>query len=127
MDTIAETASTLSPEFLAIQARLAQERSTVLARIDAVSRHDVIIDSDGVPAGDFESENALASMLDSRLAEIERALVRLADGSYGNCETCSQAIPPRRLEALPFATLCVPCQSAADKRIKIGSVRPVRF
>jgi DnaK suppressor protein len=126
MDTIAETAS-LSPEFQAIQMRLAQERSTVLARIDAVSRHDVIIDSDGVPAGDFESENALATMLDSRLADIERALTRLADGSYGNCETCGQAIPPRRLEALPFATLCVPCQSLADKRSKIGSARPARF
>jgi DnaK suppressor protein len=127
MDTVAETASTLSPEFQAIQARLMQERSTVLARIDAVSRHDIIIDSDGVPAGDFESENALANMLDSRLSEIERALARLSDGSYGHCENCSQAIPPRRLEALPFATFCVPCQSAADKRSKIGALRPVRF
>jgi DnaK suppressor protein len=126
MDSVAATESMLSPEFLAIQTRLMQERSTVLTRIEAVSRHDVIIDSDGVPAGDFESENALASMLDSRLAEIERALSRLSDGSYGRCEKCSQAIPPRRLEALPFATLCVPCQSAADKRSKMGMVKAFR-
>jgi RNA polymerase-binding transcription factor DksA len=127
MNSVAVTESTLSPEFQAIQARLMQERSTVVARIEAVSRHDVIIDSDGVPAGDFESENALASMLDSRLTEIERALDRLADGSYGHCEKCSQAIPPRRLEALPFATLCVPCQSMADKRNKIAAARPLRI
>lgn len=126
MEIVAQRDMTLSPEFQAIQSRLMQERSTVVARIDAVSRHDIIIDSDGVPAGDFESESALVNMLDSRLAEIERALNRLADGTYGNCESCTQPIPPRRLEALPFATLCVACQSVADKRGKMAPVRAFR-
>ena len=119
--------SELRPEHEDIQARLLQERETVIARIDAVSQHDIVIDSDGVPAGDFESENALVAMLDSRLSEIDRALGRLADGSYGRCEGCSNTIPPRRLEALPFATLCVQCQSVADKRGKMALLRPARF
>jgi DnaK suppressor protein len=116
-----------NPEHEDIQSRLLQERETVVARIEAVSQHDIVIDSDGVPAGDFESENALVTMLDSRLAEIDRALGRLADGSYGRCEGCSNSIPPRRLEALPFATLCVQCQSVADKRGKIAALKPARF
>jgi RNA polymerase-binding transcription factor DksA len=126
MESVTTTESTLSPEFQSIQSRLMQERSTVITRIEAVSRHDIVIDSDGVPAGDFESESALATMLDSRLGEIERALTRLADGTYGQCESCSQPIPPRRLEALPFATLCVACQSMADKRGKIAATRAIR-
>lgn len=126
MESVTTTESTLSPEFQSIQSRLMQERSTVITRIEAVSRHDIVIDSDGVPAGDFESESALATMLDSRLGEIERALTRLADGTYGQCENCSQPIPPRRLEALPFATLCVACQSMADKRGKIAATRVIR-
>jgi RNA polymerase-binding transcription factor DksA len=126
MESVTTTESTLSPEFQSIQSRLMQERSTVITRIEAVSRHDIVIDSDGVPAGDFESESALATMLDSRLGEIERALTRLADGTYGQCENCLQPIPPRRLEALPFATLCVACQSMADKRGKIAATRAIR-
>ena len=59
----------------------------MLARIDAVSRHDVIIDSDGVPAGDFESENALATMWTAASPTSSGRSTRLADGSYGNCET----------------------------------------
>lgn len=127
MASTMQSQSGLSPEFSAIQSRLMQERSTVAARIEAVSRHDIVIDSDGVPAGDLESETALASMLGGRMSEIERALERLADGTYGQCETCGQPIPPRRLEALPFATLCVPCQSTADKRNKIGTLKAIRF
>jgi DnaK suppressor protein len=44
-----------------------------------------------------------------RLAEIESALTRLADGSYGLCESCGEQIPTARLEARPTARLCVSC------------------
>ena len=43
------------------------------------------------------------------LAEVEHALARVAEGTYGRCETCGGAIPPGRLEALPAATTCVAC------------------
>lgn len=44
-------------------------------------------------------------------AEIERALEKLDDGTYGICDTCGAAIPEGRLEIHPWAVLCVPCAS----------------
>jgi DnaK suppressor protein len=41
------------------------------------------------------------------LTEINAALARIDDGSYGRCERCGQAIARERLEALPWATLCI--------------------
>ncbi|GAA0715458.1 TraR/DksA C4-type zinc finger protein [Dactylosporangium roseum] len=45
------------------------------------------------------------------IADTNAALTRLADGTYGRCERCVGAIPVARLEILPHARLCVPCQS----------------
>ena len=45
------------------------------------------------------------------LREIDDALARIEDGSYGTCTVCGEEIPRERLEAVPYATLCV-----ADKR-----------
>lgn len=50
-----------------------------------------------------------------RLYEIERALKRLDQGEYGNCEVCSVEIDPDRLEALPETTMCVHCQEKIEK------------
>ena len=47
------------------------------------------------------------------LAEIETALARLDDGTYGTCVVCGEQIPAERLEAVPYATLCV-----RDKRLQ---------
>ena len=47
--------------------------------------------------------------------QIEAALQRLDAGTYGVCERCGQPIPPRRLEALPYATLCVACQALEER------------
>ncbi|HCA84992.1 MAG TPA: molecular chaperone DnaK [Streptomyces sp.] len=47
------------------------------------------------------------------LKEIEQALDRLAEGTYGNCQGCAKPIPAERLEILPYASRCVGCQSRA--------------
>ena len=55
---------------------------------------------------DWETRNA-----------VETALERMEIGSYGICESCEQEISPKRLQAVPWATRCAPCQSyleAAD-------------
>ncbi len=44
-------------------------------------------------------------------AEVERALEKLADGSYGTCDGCGEPIAEARLEALPWAALCVRCRA----------------
>jgi RNA polymerase-binding protein DksA len=41
------------------------------------------------------------------LNKVNRALERVADGSYGICEVCGNAIPVERLDVLPYSTLCV--------------------
>jgi DnaK suppressor protein len=54
--------------------------------------------------------------LQELLADIERAQAKLAGGSYGTCDGCERPIPEARLEALPWATECVSCRSAHDRR-----------
>lgn len=43
------------------------------------------------------------------LRDVNRALARLDTGDYGICTNCDEAIDPRRLEAVPYAELCVSC------------------
>jgi len=76
-----------------------------------------------------EDEQALAEMMQilastknrkmsEELGLIERALRKLteAPGDYGLCEECDEEIAPRRLELVPYATLCTECQAARDPR-----------
>ena len=48
------------------------------------------------------------------VADIDQALLRMEEGSYGECARCCQAINERRLEALPTARYCAPCQAAIE-------------
>lgn len=50
------------------------------------------------------------------LAQIELALKKLEEGTYGRCEMCDEPIPPARLRALPFAVRCTRCQEAWERR-----------
>jgi RNA polymerase-binding transcription factor DksA len=50
--------------------------------------------------------------------KIKTALSRIDAGNYGKCEDCGEAIAPARLEILPFATRCTPCQAIEDARIE---------
>ena len=45
--------------------------------------------------------------LDAKLTDVERALEKLDDGTYGTCDACGEPIPPERLDAMPWATRCV--------------------
>ncbi|GAA5145902.1 hypothetical protein GCM10023340_15990 [Nocardioides marinquilinus] len=51
----------------------------------------------------------LARQAERHLAEVDAALARVADGSYGVCERCGRPIAPERLEARPTARTCVSC------------------
>lgn len=61
----------------------------------------------------FEQEFTLGLMEaeGGTLMEIEAALERIEDGTYGICEECGVKIPKKRLNALPFASMCVKCAS----------------
>ena len=51
----------------------------------------------------------------SALLQIERALGKITEGTYGQCETCAAEIDLRRLKARPFATLCIDCMEEQEE------------
>jgi DnaK suppressor protein len=57
------------------------------------------------------STTATARSIASSIADIDRALEKIEDGSYGICDGCGEKIGDARLEALPAASLCVDCAS----------------
>jgi DnaK suppressor protein len=67
----------------------------------------------GSMAFEFEKELSIDQNASDLLRKVEHALRRLADKTYGTCEVCGQPIPVARLEALPYATLCVKDASRA--------------
>lgn len=65
----------------------------------------------------FEQELTLGLMEteQSAIKEIDLALDRIEDGSFGKCDGCEEKIPKPRLEALPSARYCIACQEKLEK------------
>jgi DnaK suppressor protein len=64
---------------------------------------------------DRELDSTLEESEGLHLAHIDAALRRVEEGSYGTCENCGQAIGLDRLEAMPWATLCIDCKRKAER------------
>ena len=62
-----------------------------------------------------EISSQLAEVESRELASIEHALERRRDGDYGLCEVCEGKIPMARLNALPYATICITCQREIER------------
>lgn len=105
-----------------LRARLVAHRSELVGEVTELSEP---VKAPGVQmqfgkrAGDHTSDAVLqmtrtvtAGQLSQLTVEIDRALEKLDDGSYGLCDNCGGPIGPERLEALPWAMLCVACKSA---------------
>ena len=71
----------------------------------------------------FEREKDLSILeqVEAELADVEHALRRLDDGTYGVCEACGKPIDEARLEALPAARFCLDDQSKAEQEARAGS------
>jgi DnaK suppressor protein len=63
-----------------------------------------------------DHEMSLANNARDMLDQIERALAKIDDGTYGVCESCGNAIGKGRLQAFPRATLCVSCKEREERR-----------
>nr|WP_246283804.1 ASCH domain-containing protein [Nocardioides perillae] len=92
--------------------RLAQLRGQHAEFVDA--SRDTNADDEHDPEGAtiaFERSQVetLVRQAERRLAEVDEALARLEDGSYGTCAVCGRPIAPERLAARPAATRCVAC------------------
>jgi DnaK suppressor protein len=104
-----------------VRTRLLQEKESVASDLDKL-RADLgrsiedAVEEDGndshpgdvaTETYDREMEMTLEETLERRLEEIESALQRVDEGTYGICEVCGKPIDPERLEALPYATKCI--------------------
>lgn len=61
-----------------------------------------------------EKDFSILDQVEAELGDVERALRRLDDGTYGTCEACSGPIGDERLEAQPAARFCITHQDAAE-------------
>jgi len=69
---------------------------------------------DATEAFEQAKDLALLQNAERLLVQVRDALGRLDDGTYGKCESCRKPIDPARLEALPYATLCLRCQQRLE-------------
>ena len=65
---------------------------------------------------DRELDYTLEENSEHVLADIDAALRRIEDGTYGICTSCGRRIAEERLEARPWATLCIDCQRKRERR-----------
>jgi DnaK suppressor protein len=86
---------------------------TLLKELRSESPGD-IIDAAYDSAQD-EISSQLAEVESRELASIENALEQMKGGTYGQCEVCSSRIPMARLQALPYATMCIGCQRDMER------------
>lgn len=90
------------------------KRSPIEATGD-ISAHSTHMADQGTDNFDRELALNLASSRQDSLYDVEDAIRRIDDGTYGACELCGRGIERARLKALPFAKKCMGCQNAAER------------
>ena len=107
-----------------IAAALSEKRSALEAQLNGIT--STPIDTGGISFGKRVGEGtslaverlsqiAAHDRLQGTLAEVVRAQEKLADDSYGTCDRCGKPVGDARLEAMPWATLCIDCSAATRK------------
>ena len=108
----------------AIRQELGERRRSTSERVSTLAERPELGSAQGfgkrIGDGTTEAISRLTEIgvgrsLETNLARTERALAKLDEGTYGICDACGDAIPPKRLRAMPDSVLCVAC-SAAERR-----------
>ena len=109
--------------------RLEQDRDDLRARIEQIENEEVHAENQYDPEFSgygnhmaetgteiYEQERNLSveQSLRQQLADVEHALSKYAEGTYGICDNCGKEIMPERLQALPQAALCINCKSQQE-------------
>jgi RNA polymerase-binding protein DksA len=104
-------------DLAAMRKRLRKQQKVLNKRIEVEMKKagpDSIANPDRADlAHDYSSRERRISMveqLEDQLDEVGKALKRIEDDAYGRCTNCGNFILPERLEALPYAELCIDCQ-----------------
>ncbi len=102
----------MKKEILKHLAAESEEFQNILEDIDPKDLADIAADD-----LDKKTLEILGSKDVNRLNLIDAALSRIENGRYGICMQCGKKIPKERLEAIPYALLCVECKSREEKKI----------
>lgn len=97
-----------------IKNHLKKRKALLLQRIDQVSKgisqeHSTDWSEQAQERQNDEVLEAIGNESRNELAQINRALERIASGDYTACEQCGENIPLQRLEAVPYTSLCIGC------------------
>ena len=86
-----------------------------LSELSAAAQHQADL---GTETFDRERDLSILEQVEAELADVEHALERLENGSYGTCEACGEPIDDARLEAQPAARFCMRDQAAAERETR---------
>jgi DnaK suppressor protein len=112
-DALLRLHKTLQGRLTDLRKKLADDLDGLRNQNDATSNGDVA--DAAFESGSDEMASQLAELDSREITQIERALVRLRQGTYGLCESCGEKIPVGRLNALPYSTLCIGCQREQER------------
>ncbi|MGH9263721.1 MAG: TraR/DksA C4-type zinc finger protein [Acidimicrobiales bacterium] len=110
----------------AVRATFDEEGLTEQSENDSVgelSSYDQHQADMGTETFEREKDLSILEQVEAELADVEHALRRLDDGTYGNCEVCGRPIPDERLEAMPATRLCVEHQAEAERAVRVSGER----
>ena len=79
----------------------------------------------GTETFEREKDLSILEQVEAELADVEHALRRLDEGTYGTCEVCGRAIPEERLEAMPATRLCLEHQAQAEREVRFAGASPM--
>ncbi|HSS09343.1 MAG TPA: TraR/DksA C4-type zinc finger protein [Acidimicrobiales bacterium] len=88
-----------------------------VAELSAHAQHQADL---GTETFNRERDLSILEHIDAELADVEHALRRLDDGTYGTCEACGRPISSDRLEAMPAARFCLNDQTLAEREARSG-------
>jgi RNA polymerase-binding protein DksA len=88
-----------------------------LSELSDVDQHQADI---GTETFEREKDYSILERVEAELADVEHALQRLDDGTYGTCEACGKPIGDDRLQAMPAARFCVDDQQLAEREARAG-------
>lgn len=86
-----------------------------LKEISTAGQGSVQPSEDGEADIQQDVELAVIQMRSEMFRQIEAALARMESGGYGDCISCGEEIPTRRLQVLPFAARCTACEDARER------------
>jgi len=125
------TSAVLSNSTEKYRQMLLDKRNQVLSglgvKFDTIAKMGRVAEEDQAQLSHDEFVSLRLNSLDyGQLRLVEEALDRVQSGDFGVCLSCEQPIPPKRLQALPWARYCVPCQEAIGmaREEDLQEVRP---